>query len=42
MSETSDVFKKLFNRWGEERNPLHDEFLIKVKDIKKIAKTAEK
>ena len=42
MSETSDVFKELFNRWGEERNPLHDEFLIKVKDIKKIAKTAEK
>ena len=41
MMESSEVFKGIMKDWTEEDNPLQDTYLVKVKDIEKIGKTAE-
>jgi len=42
MMESSETFKGIMSAWEEEENPLSDAYQIKVKDIEKIEKTAEK
>lgn len=42
MSKESEVFKAVMDGWDDEENPLRDTFQIKVKDIEKIGKTADK
>ena len=41
MMESSDIYKNIMETWSEEDNPLKDTFVIKVKDIDKITKTAQ-
>lgn len=41
MMQESDFFKETMSTWGEGDNPLKDSFQVKVKDIEKIADTAE-
>lgn len=41
MMASSDVFKNVMEGWTEEENPLQDTYLVKVKDIEEIGKTAE-
>lgn len=41
MMESSEVFKNIMQKWEREENPLQDTFLVKVRDIKEITKTAE-
>jgi len=41
MMETSDTFKNIMGQWDESENPLKDTFLIKVKNIEGITKTAK-
>ena len=41
MMESSETFKSIMKDWTEESNPLQDTFLIKVKNIEKIGKTAK-
>lgn len=40
MMKESDLFASTMKEWSEEENPLKDSYLIKVKDITKIKKTA--
>ena len=42
MQEESEVFNTVLNNWDEDESPLKDTFQIKVKDVEKIGKTAEK
>ena len=42
MQQESDVFNTVLETWEEEDSPLKDTFQVKVKDIEKISKTAEK
>ena len=42
MMESSETFKGIMSAWEEEENPLSDAYQIKVKDIEKIEKTADK
>ena len=42
MMASSDTFKCIISSWDEEENPLSDTYSIKVKDLDKIEKTAEK
>ena len=42
MSKESDVFKTVMDGWSEEESPLKDTFQLKVKDVEKIGKTANK
>ena len=42
MKESSEIYSNIMEGWTEEENPLQSTFLIKVKDIEKIGKTAEK
>ena len=42
MMESSEVFKGIMKDWTEEDNPLQDTYLVKVKDIESIGKTADK
>lgn len=42
MKESSEIYSNVMEGWTEEENPLQSTFLIKVKDIDKIGKTAEK
>lgn len=42
MMDSSETFKGIMSAWEEEENPLSDAYQIKVKDIEKIEKTAEK
>ncbi len=42
MADTSKTFKSIINSWEEGENPLSDTYSIKVKDLSKIEKTAEK
>ena len=42
MMESSETFRSIMSAWEEEENPLSDAYQIKVKDIEKIEKTAEK
>lgn len=41
MMESSDTFKSIMKDWTEESNPLQDTYLVKVKNIEKIGKTAK-
>ena len=40
MMEESELFASTMSEWDEEDNPLKDSYLIKVKDITQIKKTA--
>lgn len=42
MKNSSEVYKNIMEGWTDEENPLQDTYLVKVKDIEKIGKTAEK
>ena len=42
MIQESDVFKTVLDNWEDEESPLKDTFQVKVKDVKKISKTAQK
>lgn len=42
MMESSDVFKNILGNYDEEENPIQDTYLVKVKDINLIKKTADK
>lgn len=41
MMESSEVFQNIMSGWTEDESPIQDTFLVKVKDIEKIGKTAE-
>lgn len=41
MMKSSEVFENIMGSWTEENNPIQDTYLIKVKDINKIGKTAK-
>ena len=42
MKESSETFNSIISSWEEDENPLSDTYSIKVKDLDKIEKTAEK
>ena len=42
MMDSSETFKSIISTWDEDENPLSDTYSIKVKDLDKIEKTAEK
>lgn len=42
MKQSSETFNSVISSWSEDENPLNDTYLIKVKDLEKIDKTAEK
>ncbi len=42
MSKESDVFKTVMDGWSDEESPLKDTFQLKVKNVEKIGKTANK
>lgn len=42
MMESSEVFKNILGNYDEEENPIQDTYLVKVKDIEHIKKTANK
>lgn len=41
MMESSDVFQNILGNYDKEENPIQDTFLVKVKDIEEIKKTAD-
>ena len=41
MKETSSSLASIIDTWSDESNPLHDTFLIKVKDTEQISSAAE-
>ena len=41
MQKESDVFDSILSQYTDETNPLQDTFLVKVKDINDIGKTAD-
>ncbi len=41
MMESSDVLKNIISQYNEEENPIQDTYLVKVKDIENIKKTAD-
>ena len=41
MMKSSETFKSIMKDWTEDQNPLQDTYLVKVKDIEKIGKTAK-
>ena len=42
MQAESDVFNTVLSNWDEDESPLKDTFQVKVKDVEKIGKTADK
>ncbi len=42
MMDSSETFKGIMSAWDEGENPLSDSYLVKVKDLESIEKTAEK
>ena len=42
MMDSSETFRSIISSWDEEENPLSDTYSIKVKDLEKIEKTANK
>ena len=40
LAKSSEVYANIVSTWSDDTNPLHDELLIKVKDLEKIKKTA--
>lgn len=41
MMESSEVFKNIMQNWDESSSPIQDTYLVKVKDINNIGKTAK-
>ena len=41
MKESSEVYASIMNGWTDEENPLQSTYLVKVKDIETIGKTAK-
>ena len=41
MMESSEVFKNIMQNWDESSSPIQDTYLVKVKDINDIGKTAK-
>lgn len=41
MKNSSEVYSNIMNEWTNEENPLQSTYLVKVKDIEKIGKTAD-
>ena len=41
MKNSSEVYANIMNGWTDEENPLQSTYLVKVKDIEKIGKTAD-
>lgn len=42
MQEESEIFNTVLNNWEDEDSPLKDTIQVKVKEVEKIRKTAEK
>lgn len=42
MMNSSDTFKNIMQNWSDQDSPIQDTYLVKVKDIDKIADTANK
>ena len=42
MMKSSETFKNIMGSWSNEENPIQSTYLVKVKDIEKIADTAKK
>ena len=40
IAKSSEVFKNIVSTWSDDKNPLHDELLVKVKNLENIKKTA--
>ena len=41
MMDSSETFKNIMQDWSEEDSPIQDTYLVKVKDIEQIGKTAD-
>lgn len=41
MMESSETYKNIMSNWTEETSPLQDTYLVKVKEIENIGKTAD-
>lgn len=41
MKDESEILGNIFNNWEQSDNPLRDSYIIKVKDVEQISKTAE-
>lgn len=41
MMESSETFKNIMQNWDESTSPIQDTYLVKVKDINEIGKTAK-
>ncbi len=41
MRDSSETFKNIMQDWSEEDSPIQDTYLVKVKDIEQIGKTAD-
>lgn len=41
MKDSSEFYANIMNGWTDEENPLQSTYLVKVKDIEKIGKTAD-
>lgn len=39
MAKSNEVFKNVVSTWADDKNPLYDELIIKVKDLEKIKST---
>lgn len=42
MMSESETYKNIMSEWTEEESPLHDTYLVKVKDVELIGETAKK
>ena len=40
LAKSSEVYANIVSTWSDDTNPLHDELLVKVKDLEKIKTTA--
>ncbi|MBE6153671.1 MAG: ABC transporter permease [Firmicutes bacterium] len=40
LAKSSEVYANIVSTWSDDNNPLHDELLVKVKDLEKIKETA--
>jgi len=40
LAKSSEVYANIVSTWSDDKNPLHDELLVKVKDLEIIKKTA--
>ncbi len=40
LAQSSEVYANIVSTWSDDKNPLYDELLVKVKDLEKIKTTA--